>query len=315
MVTGFLCDDDYIDEDVAYILGMILMRGTFVDKGIGGTLTIRFPHRLESVSPAPGYELDINRATALELALRKLQDQMQDVLGVRVTVSTPQGQAHVRADFPSNTIAWRDLRMLCGNQLSYEQFILPEVIFQAPRDIQLALLRGIADCSSDPSAKDNAWGVSHRIVLQFQHVNWKLPIQVCALMQTQLDIKVQHILWGHPNVRDPAGGHAWAKEHRMRVFAEEFRPIGFGFEYKQKVFETLADWNEKNPGPRRIACNPKVKKTQKRKPKHPDEKLETLPPELRRHFNSACAVCKALGCKQGHTAQKGFFEDVEDDEE
>jgi len=310
--VGYLHGTDYIDQDVAYILGMVLMRGTFSDRGSGGALTIKFPHRLDTVHPPPGYKLGIDRSTALELALRKLQDLMQDVLGVRVTVLGKRGLATIRADFPSNTLAWRDLRMLCGGETSYERFLLPEVIFEAPRDIQLSLMRGIADCSADPSAKDNAWGTAHRIVLQFQHANWKLPLQVCSLLQTELGIKVQHVLWGHPNVRGPGGSRSWAKEHRMRIFADEFRAVGFGFEYKQKVFEALVDWNEKNPQARRRFCNPKVKKTRQRKPKHPDEKSDRLPLELRRHFNSACAICKALGCKQGRRLQREFFEEDEE---
>ena len=309
---GYLHGSDYIDEDVAYILGMILMRGTFLDRGSGGTLAIKFPHRLDTIHPPAGYELDINRSTALELALYKVRDLMEEVLGVPVSVAGKRGQATIRADFLSNTLAWRDLRLLCGGETSYERFLLPEVIFEAPRDIQLGLMRGIADCSADPSAKDNAWGTSHRIVLQFQHANWKLPLQVCSLLQTELGIKVQHVLWGHPNVRGSGGARSWAKEHRMRIFAEEFRPVGFGFEYKQKVLDALADWNEKNPQARRRFCNPKVKKTRQTKPKHPDEKSDSLPPELRRHFNSASAICKALGCKQGRRSQIQLFEEDEE---
>ena len=202
--------------------------------------------------------------------------------------------------------------MLCGDELSYERFVLPDVIFHAPRDIQLALVRGIADCSADPSEKDNAWGTSQRVVLQFQYSNWKLPLQVCALLQQELGIKVQHILWGHPNIRSPGGGHSWAKEHRMRIYAEEFRPVGFAFEYKQKVFEALADWNEKNPVARRQFCNPKMKAAPKAKGEHPDEHSNALPPEVRGHFDGAFEVCRALGCEQGCKSQEELFEEDEE---
>lgn len=108
----YLHHTDYIDEDVAYILGMILMRGTFVDRGSGGVLTIKFPHRLDTVHPPPGWELDIDRSTALQLALHRLRELMAEVLGVRVSVSGTHGQANIRAEFPSNTLAWRD-RGIC----------------------------------------------------------------------------------------------------------------------------------------------------------------------------------------------------------
>lgn len=307
----YLCADDYIDEDVAYILGMVLMRGALVAKSPGGTLTIKFPHRLDTVRPPDGYDLQIDRSTALELSLHRLGDLMQEVLGVPVRVTAEQGQATVVAEFDRNTVAWRNINALCGHKRDYSEFELPEVVFECGRDIQLSVMRGIADCSADPSAKDNAWGGSQRIVLQFQHSNWVLPVQVCRLLQTKLGVRVQHVLWGHPNVRGPAGGGSWAKEHRLRILAEEFQPIGFQFEYKQRVLEALIDWNKNHPGTRPRFCNPKAKTSRQRKPKHPDETSETLPAQVRRHFNSACAICKALGCSQGRRSQMQLFEEDE----
>ena len=40
-----------------------------------------------------------------------------------------------------------------------------------------------------------------------------------------LQVPVQNINYGHPNLRDPKnkiGNRAWAKEHQMKIFAEDY---------------------------------------------------------------------------------------------
>lgn len=204
------------------------------------------------------------------------------------------------AVFPRETIGWRDLRFITDRKSNYLEFDVPEIIFDSEADIQKEFVRGIADTSCEPSYADRDQSQRQRIVIQVQFGNWILPIRLCKLLQEHLNIPVSNILWGHPNLRAPSGGSGWAKETRIRIFAEAFEPIGFYFDHKQRVFEEMVKFNRERGDPRPKACNPKAKKLRGRKQRHKDESSERLPESLRgRHFNNYYKICRALGCKQG----------------
>jgi len=208
-------------------------------------------------------------------------------------------------------MSWRNLTTLLATKASYEEFEPPHILSEAPREIQLEFARGFADASATPSHSDYVqFGKRspkfQRIVLQVNHSNWLLPIQICRLLQVHLGVPVQHILWGHPNLRDPRNrGKQWAKEHRIRIYAEDFLPVGFHFPFKQKILEEMAERNRKWGGAPSRKCNPLGRHKIKRKPKHKDEKAKSLPAPLRaRHFNAYFEICQALGCRQGEPSDQ-----------
>ncbi|HPD17843.1 MAG TPA: hypothetical protein PLE19_23135 [Planctomycetota bacterium] len=306
---------DYLDPDVAYLLGMITARGMFQTEGDIRRLLIRFPYRLDSMNTLPGSALSFDRETELRLCLDDVRRRINELLEVDIEVERLQHEVALKAVFTKNTMSWRNLQLLCDYKTSYREFEVHEAIRSAPEDMLKEFLRGIADTSAEPSAADHYMQPEgrQRIVIQFQHDNWTLPIQVCHLLQVRLGVPVQEILWGHPNTRAPKGGGSWAKEHRMRIFAEDFRPIGFGFRFKQLLFEELARWNEEHARGSQRLCNPKVRKVRNRKPRHPDEGSERLPCAVRRHFNAAFKVCVAMGCQQGRKSPQLTF--IEDEDE
>jgi len=291
---------DYRDPDVAYLVGMTVGRGSFQEERDIRRLTIRFPYRLPTMTTLPESQLDIDRETELRLALDDVRRRVNELLEVDIEVERLTHEVILKAVFTKNTMSWRNLRLLCGPAATYRQMRVPPQIREAPEDLVREFLRGVADTCAVPSAADYFMQRegSQRVVLQFPQENWLLPLDVCYLLQVRLGIPVQGILWGHPNIRAPAGG-SWAKEHRLRVFADQFRPVGFNFAYKQRAFEELADWNERRAPARARACNPRARRVRKRKPRHPDETDPRLPDEVRRHFNAAFKLCLALGCKQG----------------
>jgi hypothetical protein len=174
-------------------------------------------------------------------------------------------------------------------------------------------MRGFADASSDPNPADNDQAGRHRVVLQVQFGNWCLPLQVCRLLQKCLGIPVSHILWGHPNLRAPGGGAGWAKETRIRIYAEDFRPVGYYFRHKQEIFDELVRQNRAQRLGGGKFCNPKGRRVSqaKRKPKHAEERDRRLPRQLRGcHMDAYFQVCKKLGCTQGKKPpQLEIFED------
>ncbi len=299
--------DNYLDVDVAYLLGLIIARGFFHIEGDIRRLIIDFPFKLEQLDIPKMRKGKIDRESALRLSLDEIRARINQLLEVNVEIEAKKHLVQLKAIFTKNTMSLRNITHLLKGKTDYREFSVPEVLYQAPIDMQKEFIRGIADAASNPSPKDALFEQRNRIVLEFQHENWKLPIQVCRLLQENLGIKVSHILWGHPNIR---GGKGWAKEHRMRIFAEDFIEIGYNFRFKQDIFEYLLKENKKLSLPETKICNPKIKKPRRRKKKHRDEKSRSLPKIVRKHFDSYFEVCKAIGCQQGEPSPQGdFFEE------
>jgi intein/homing endonuclease len=306
---------DYIDTDVAYLVGMIVARGSFHQDGDVRRLVIQFPYRHDAMTPLPDSQIEIDRETALRLSLDSIRARISELLEVNLRVVRKAHEVSLFAVFPRETIGWRDLRFITGAKSNYLEFDVPQIIFDSDSDIQKEFLRGIADTSCEPSYADRYHGERQRIVIQVQFGNWVLPIQLCKLLQEYLNIPVSNILWGHPNLRTPSGGSGWTKETRIRIFAEAFEPIGFYFEYKQRIFEEMVRFNKERGDQRPRVCNPKTKKLRGRKRGHEDECSERLPECLRgKHFNSYYKICRALGCKQGKKGpQRELFSVGEED--
>ena len=92
----------------------------------------------------------------------------------------------------------------------------------------------------------------------------------------------------------------------MKVYVDDFLPIGFYLDHKQKALEELA---EKTKDHGKNFCNPLSKKIRKKNPKHPDEDNELLPPEIRgKHYNSYWQICKDLGCYMYRNQE--FLDDI-----
>lgn len=307
--------DDYMDVDVAYLLGMIMARGTFhVERDIK-RLLIQFPYQLMEVKGIPGSKLKFNQETEIRLSLDDVRRRINELLEVNVDLEKSAYEVILKATFTKNTMSWRNLRLLCGNKFTYNEFCMPEGMFDMPEDIQREFIRGIADASASPSDADRDQIGLQRIVIQFQNLNWILPIQVCKLLQENLGMNVQHILWGHPNIRTSSQvDESWAKEHRLRIYAEDFVPIGFNFKYKQKILDQMVKFNLHQRKSETKPCNPKIKRVRgEGKPKHPAEKSKRLPECLRgRHFDAYFQVCQALGCKQGKPSSQLEFFDKEE---
>jgi hypothetical protein len=306
---------DYIDPDVAYLIGMIVARGSFYQEGDIRRLVIQFPYRLDTMTTVPGSRINLDRETSLQIGLDNIRDRISELLEVNLKIHKKAHEVSLNAVFPRETIGWRDLRFITCKKSNYLDFEVPQIIYESDVDIQKEFLRGIADTSCEPSYADRDQADRQRIVIQVQFGNWLLPIQLCKLLQECLGIPVSNILWGHPNLRAPKGGSSWSKETRIRIFAESFVPIGFNFEYKQRLLEEMVKYNQKRSDSLLKPCNPKTKTLRgPKKPHHDDEQSERLPEALRRHFNSYYQICKAIGCKQGKKGpQRELFHAGEED--
>ena len=130
--------ENYLDEDVAYFLGLIVMRGQLYDRGSERGITIEFPFKSLQVE-------EYDQELYLQLSANQIRDRIQELMESYVRVEKVGSAFIFTIRFLQNPITWRNLRYLLGSHRSYKDFQVPANIINAPLAIQLEFMRGVAD--------------------------------------------------------------------------------------------------------------------------------------------------------------------------
>jgi len=287
-----------LDLDVAYLLGLVIARGSLQETP-DKRIVIQFPFSSLNVQ---GVETKYDQDTQLRLGTSAIRDRLVELLETDVQVIAKKSLITILIKFFRNSIPWRNLNLHLQGRMHYGEFEIPQQIMDAPADIQKEFVRGIADVSGYIRQSNNYFGRKRRVYIEIPNANWKLPVQLCRLLQVNLSVPVQLIQWGHPNTREPfklGSGTSWTREHQLKIFAESFEPIGFYIDYKQKILEEfIRDDRKRFPGDTHF-CDPNPDlHNYRRKPKHPQERSKRLPKEVRKHFDCYWQICTAIGCTQ-----------------
>jgi hypothetical protein len=291
---------DYLDPDVAYYIGLVTARGTISDSGGVKRIAIEFPFKNLKVQ---GIKKSIVQENEILLSLDKAISRVNELTDCTIRKEKTAHAVQLIIETLKNSIFIRDTKMLMKDRTSFHEFEVPDQIFEADTATQKEFVRGYADVAGSARAANVNISGKHRVYLDILNSpsNWKLPVQLCNLLQDYLNVPVNVIQWGHPNTRDPglkefkAGKKdAWAREHQLKIFADDFEKIGFYMSHKQTVLEELAEYNRRYFAKAKFCSPPKKRK---KKPKHPSEKSEKLPEQIRgKHYNSYWEICSDLGC-------------------
>jgi hypothetical protein len=177
-------------------------------------------------------------------------------------------------------------------------------LFNMTTDQKKELLRGVADVTGYIRKSNLAFGEEghHRVYIEIPG-NWQFVIDIANMLK-KLDIPVQTIDFGHPNFRDSnlkkynqKKPNYWKKEHQVKIWANEFLPIGFNIVHKQRALERYSDElleyldEEKT---HKFYWQKTIRL--KNKPIHPMENDISLPEKIRgKHFDSWTQLAKELG--------------------
>lgn len=234
--------DDYIDEDVAYLLGMLFGRGQLIEDGELRRLVITLNIQRTTPKLPPGVSLEMDLDRENERSLNIVRSRINTLLDANVDI-TPvrEGMATLTAIFSKRTIGWRDLRFLCSNGNDRSNFLLPEAFFRLPKPLHEEFLRGFADVAVTPSFADRDQAKRVRIAFPVVNANRRFARQLVTVFEG-LNVR-PYLLAGSAGKR---GGTK--REHRIRPYAEKYRAIGFGFAHKQRLLELLAEYNERLHG-------------------------------------------------------------------
>jgi len=303
--------DDYIDQDVAYLAGLIIGRGTISESAGIRQLIIEFSY---SSLCAEGISSSFASETAIRLGLDDIRERLQELLDTDIRKVPRSGGVDLVVSFMRNNMIWRNILLLTGGATSYPYFRVPNVFFESslPKEWKREFMRGYADVAGNIRHSNRYVDDHHRVRLDILNypTNWEMPVQLCALLQEHLNVPVQLITWGHPNLgRD-------FREHQLNIFAEPFLSIGFSLEYKQKILEEFVDWDREHLQKIDYRFCPGVRRMRESKPIHKGENSEKLDKRLiGKHFDSYWQICKALGCQRipADLSQVAELDDVEAD--
>ncbi len=233
---GVLVGDDYVDTDVAYLLGMLFGRGQLIEERNSRRLIITLDIRRTLPKLPPGVQLDMDLDLENERALNVVRRRINDLLDANVDVAPiKKGTTTLTAVFVKPTIAWRDLKLLCSNGTDRSNFQLPQSFFALPVSLQKEFLRGFGDVAVMPSYADRDQAKRVRIAFPVVHGNSTFAKQLVKIFK-KIDIDAK-LLAGTAKKRGSK------KEHRVRVYAEDYETVGFGFSHKQRLMKLLAEYN------------------------------------------------------------------------
>lgn len=287
-----------MNVEMAYLLGMILGNGE-IQRGTTSTrVTIDIPHK--NVQTDDG----LDAAIYVQASLVNIEDIIRPLIGTNVSHLPERRSTKISFEKDNNEYVMREIIRFLGGGIRHHTMTLPSEVFNMTRDEKKSLLRGFADVTAYIRKSNIAFGHEgyHRVYIEIPG-NWEMVIGIANLLKS-LNIPVQTIDFGHPNFRDSnvtkynegKTGY-WKKEHQVKIWANEFLPIGFNIKHKQQALEKYAEelletmdsetthkfyWEK----PIRI----------KRKPHHPAEADDTLPRIIRgKHFESWTQLAQTLG--------------------
>jgi hypothetical protein len=175
--------DDYIDGDVAYLIGLIMARGTIIDGTAQRRLIIEFPY---SSLQAEGIASSFDQETSIRLGLQDIRERLLDLLDTDVKIIRKEGGVDFVAQFQRPSMAWRNILLLTGGATGYPYFRLPPILFEPdlPPEWKREFVRGFADVAGNVRKANRYVDGRYRVRLDVLNypANWELPVQLCTLL-------------------------------------------------------------------------------------------------------------------------------------
>jgi len=287
-----------MNNQMAYLVGMILGNGEIQRNTSDTTITIEIPHK--NLKDDEGLEVSIY----VKSSLADIRSVVEPLVGHSLPISQTKTVTSISFTKPNEDYTMREILRFIGNGVHHSTMTMNDELFNITTDEKKELLRGIADVTGYIRKSNKAFGEEghHRVYIEIPG-NWQFVIDIANMLKA-LDIPVQTIDFGHPNFRDSSlkkynegKPNYWKKEHQVKIWANEFLPIGFNIVHKQRALERYAEElleyldEEKT---HKFYWEKSIRL--KNKQIHPMEKAESLPEQIRgKHFNSWTQLAKELG--------------------
>lgn len=287
-----------MNTQMAYLIGMILGNGEVQRKSDATTITVELPHK--NLIDDEGREVSVY----VKSSLADIRGIVEPLIGYSLPISQTKRATQFSFTMPNADYTMREILRFIGNGVHHSTMTMNDELFGMKTDEKKELLRGIADVTGYIRKSNIAFGQDgcYRVYIEIPG-NWQMVIDIANMLK-DLDIPVQTIDFGHPNFRDSnlkkyneGKPYYWKKEHQIKIWANEFLPIGFNIVHKQRALEKYADelldyLDEKKT--HQFYWQKTIRR--KEKPIHPMENDESLPLSIRgKHYESWTDLAKDLG--------------------
>lgn len=282
--------------EMAYLIGMILGNGEIQRETKNTTVTIDIPYKNLYTDDLKDVQIYV------KASIVDIRSIVEPLIGHSLVVTETKHSTKMSFSKSNDEYVIREIIRLIGGGKHHSTMKMNPELFGIGVDEKKALLRGIADVTGYIRKSNRDQNGYHRVYIEIPG-NWYMVIDIANMLK-ELDIPVQTIDFGHPNCRDSelkdfnkGKRNAWKREHQVKIFANEFLPIGFNIEHKQRNLEKYAEELTK-----------RLKKTnthkyywekrevRKIKPVHPEENSEFIPKEIRgKHYNTWRDIARDLG--------------------
>lgn len=295
-----------MNNEMAYLLGMITGNGEVQRGASETTIVVEIPHKkLET-------EFQKDVGIYVKASITDIREVLEPLLGTGLTFSQSANVSYVSFRKPNEDYLMREIMRYIGGATSHDNIRISPEVFDFTLDERKQFIKGFADVTGYIRRSNYFFDKeAHRVYFEIPQ-NWELVSDFCNLLKS-VDIPVQNIDWGHPNMRDgnlkkynEGKPDFWKKEHQVKVWAVEYQPIGFAVLHKKEALDSFA--NEHT-----IFIESQGKHTsdvthryyweltgkKKTKPIHPGENDEFIPEEIRgKHYDSWKEIAEDLGYKE-----------------
>lgn len=287
-----------MNAQMAYLIGMILGNGEVQRKSHETTITIELPHK--NLLDDEGREVSIY----VKSSLTDIRAIVEPLIGHSLSISQTKRATQFSFTKSNEDYTMREILRFIGNGVHHSTMTMNSELFNMTTDEKIELLRGMVDVTGYIRKSNIAYGNKgkHRVYIEIPG-NWQMVIDVANILK-DLDIPIQNIDFGHPNFRDSnlkkyneGKPYYWKKEHQVKIWANEFLPIGFNIVHKQRALEKYADelleFLDKE-STHKFYWQKTIRR--RKKPFHPMESDSSLPKCIQgKHFESWTELAKELG--------------------
>ncbi len=291
--------------EMAYLLGMICGNGSIQRGNRDTSISIEIPHKKLTT------ESNNNVRVYVQASITNIRDKIEPLIGSNASFTQSPNTSYLCITLSNDNYVMREIFRSFKNRTSQDNFNIPEDIVSSTPVDKFSFLKGLSDVTAYIRRSNYFFNdYMHRVYIEIPQ-NWGLVIDICNLLKS-VDIPVQTIDWAHPNIRDgkltkykQGYKNFWKKEHQIKVFANEFLPVGFAVIHKHQALRDLS--KELISGLKTNNRNLEsthnyyweTRNTNTIKPVHPCENDLFIPQEIRGiHFNSWKEIADRLGYKR-----------------
>ena len=184
-----------MNNEMAYLLGMITGNGK-VQRGITSTtILIEIPHKKMMTE----FQRDVS--VYVKASITDIRQILEPLLGTALKFIQNPNISILSFTKQNEDYLMREIMRYIGNASSSDTIRISSEVFDFTTDERKQFVKGFADVTGYIRRSNYAFSEpNYRVYFEIPH-NWELVADFCNLLKS-IDIPVQNIDWGHPNMRD-----------------------------------------------------------------------------------------------------------------